>query len=124
MLNQYATEIKIAISVIILAIILALSFGVYHYHSKFQEEVTSNAVLSASNAGFVLQLKADSDAADKLAKDSLARENAAKLALDAAQKKFLDFSKQSQYILVQKPSNPNNLCESANLLYDTFIKGK
>ena len=119
--NQYAVMIKIGILVLILSVIGALGFGTYYYHGKYEESIANTDVLKSQNAGLIAQIKADSDAMQKLADDSKAREDAAKAALENSQKEFKNYTKKAQDILLAVAQSPKDMCASADILYNNFL---
>jgi hypothetical protein len=117
-------EIKLIIGIIILVVIAALSGGVYYYHSKYVTEVSANVVFKSQNNELASKIAEDSIAVDKLSADSKAREDAAALALANSQKQLQDYTKKAQALLLAAAQTPDNLCSSANYLFDNFIQGK
>jgi hypothetical protein len=111
---------NIPLSVYLLLAIVALSGGVYYYHNSYEQKVTDYAVLSDENKKLKDTIKSDSDAVAQLAAESKAREDAAKAALAAAQKKLKNYTTQANNILLATPQGAN-LCLSADFLFNDYI---
>ena len=115
---------KIYALLAVLAVIAALSWTTYHYHAKYESEVTDYTVLTAKNRELLADIDSDGVAIDKLSKDSQDRANAAKVALLASNKKYNDLVKQAQDMLLAQPINPADMCLSADALFNKYIGGK
>lgn len=104
-----------------IALLISLLGGLtYYYHDKYQGEITKNSVLENKNKELLLVIESDNEAVNKLAKDSKAREEAARLALVKVQKEFNEYVKRSQNYLLAQPTD-KDLCTSANSLFNRYI---
>lgn len=117
-------EIKAILAAVVLLIIVGLGFGTYYFHEKYVSQLIVNGDLKTQNTGYIAQLQADSDAVAKLAADSKAREEAAATALLTAQATARNYQKKAENLLSAIASNPNNLCLSADALFNQYIEGK
>ena len=124
MFNLQAVEIKAVLVGIILLIILGLGFGTYYFHQKYVSALVTNGDLKTQNDSYQATIKSDSDSIDKLAADSKAREEAAAKALISAQQTARTYQKKAEELLTATAINPNNLCLSANALFNQYLKGK
>lgn len=115
---------KIYAILAVLATIAMLSWTTYHYHAKYETEVTQYTVVADKNKELLANIAADGVAMDKLAKDSKDREDAAKAALLASNKKYREYVKQAQDILLAQPTNPADMCISADFLFNQYIGDK
>jgi hypothetical protein len=115
-------NLQFVIGVLTLALITILSGTTYYYHGKYEHEVTNYNLVTAKNNELVLNIASDNTAMEKLRADSLARENAANIALAAAEKQLVAYSKQAQDYLTATPTD-KNVCISADFLFDNYIKG-
>lgn len=115
-------QMKLVIIAIITSVFVLLSFGLVHYHGKYISETQVNAIINAKNGELISQINEDSQNIRKLAIDSKMREDAASVALVTSQKKYQNYVKQAQIMLLATAQSPNNLCQSSDILYNDFIK--
>ena len=114
---------QVYLGVLIAIILGVLSWTTYHYHSLYEIKSTEYDLVSAKNAELLANIKDDGKAIDKLVKDTSDREEASKRALANAEKKFQDYVKHSQGVMIATPSDPN-MCISADNLFNQYIGGK
>jgi uncharacterized protein (UPF0333 family) len=116
------STIQLYISAVVLLIIVALGGTTYYYHSKYEAEVTKNALQTTKNNDLSNAIKADNLIIEKLQIDSLTREAAAKKAIADIQKQVDEYNKQAQIYLANEPTN-KNLCISANYILTSYLQG-
>jgi len=124
MFDLQKLEVRAVIAGILLLIFLGLGYGTYYFHNKYVEAVTANGILKTQNDGYVATIKADSDSVAKLAADSKAREDAAKAAEAAAIKVAREYQKKAADLLAAQAKYPQDLCKSADALFNDYIGGK
>lgn len=124
MFNLQAIEVKAVIAGIIFLLILILGYGNYYFHQKYVGALITNGELKTQNDSYLSTIKSDSDTVAKLAADSKAREEAAAKALSDAQQKARAYQIRAQELLAASASNPDNLCLSADALFNQYLQGK
>lgn len=104
----------------VLALILSLGFSTYYYKGHYNQEVSNYIKVSSKNVELLAQLKNDSDAITKLAKDAEDRAKTAASAVRAASVISKGYDSAAQGILISKPTS-SNLCVSADYLFNSYL---
>ena len=104
----------------VLTLVLSLGFSTYYYKGHYNQEVSNYIEVSSKNVELLAQLKNDSDAITKLAKDAEDRVKIAASAVRAASLVSKGYDSAAQGILIAKPTS-SNLCISADYLFNSYL---